>query len=202
MNLTKLISAAILALAVAAPASAVTVMTDRNQPSYSGPLSAPTSNSANFRLNFQGSDLSPPAPNSRTPWEEFAGLANTGYYNSVEANGFAEYAFQDIQKSFSIMWGSPDDYNRLSFYNGQALVFAIDGDDSAITNTPGYEAQRKFVNVKVSDIMFDRVRLDSFGKDAFEYSNVGVPQVPVPAAAVLLVTALGGLGFMGRKKRA
>jgi hypothetical protein len=173
------------------------VITDRVQPTYTGLLAAPTTFSANFRLNFQGSDLSNPVPNSRTPWEEFSGLANTAYYNSVSGGGFAEYKFGSDRTAFNIMWGSPDSYNSLKFFDDNNLVFTILGNDAKITGTPGFAAGLKFVNVHISNLTFDKVRFES-STDAFEYANVA--PVPLPAAALFIGTGLVGLVGLRRKR--
>lgn len=195
---TALFAAAVALSAIAADAATVT--TDRVQPTFTGLLGAPTSASANFRLNFQGSDLVAPVPNSRTPWEEFSGLADTAYYNSVEGGGFAEYVFDAPQTSFSLMWGSPDSYNKLQFFLADASVFSISGNNASITGTPGFVANRKFVNVTISDLSFDKVRFTSGNTDAFEYANVA--PVPLPAAAWMLLSAFGGMGLLARRRTA
>lgn len=201
MTFLKPIGVAIFLSLFSLPAVAVTITTDPTQPSYTGLLAAPTSSSAGFRLNFQGSDLSPPAPNSRTPWEEFASLANTAYYNSVEGGGFAEYVFDTARTTFSLMWGSPDGYNTLAFLdNMDNELFSIAGNNTAITNTPGFQAGRKFVNVTFSGLSaFTKVRFTS-GSDAFEFANVA--PIPLPAPILLLAAGIGGLGLVARKKRA
>jgi hypothetical protein len=201
MTTTKILIAAAVAAGFALPAFALPVVTtDKIQPGYTGKLAAPTTSSANFRLNFQGSDLTAPVPNSRTPWEDFSGLADTAYYNSVEAGGFAEYVFGAARTTFSLMWGSPDDYNTLRFFDaGGAEIFTIKGDDADITSTPGFIAARSFVNVSIKDLdPFVKVRFES-GSDAFEFANVA--PVPLPAAAWMLLGGLAGLGYLGRKRR-
>lgn len=209
INIKSLLIAAAASLC-AVPVVAATITTDHIQPTYTGLLAAPTSNSANFRLNYQGSDLSAPAPNSRTPWEEFAAIADTAYYNSVEAGGFAEYVFTTLQTTFSLMWGSPDSYNTLRFFDAaDNEVFAMSGGNSAITSATGYTPGRSFVNVSITDLdPFAKVRFGS-GSDAFEYANVAplnppssAAPVPLPAAVWTMGAALGALTLTSRKRRA
>lgn len=198
INLKTAVFAGIVAI-TSLPAFAATVTTDKIQPTYTGLLAAPTSNSSGFRLNFQGSEFANPAPNSRTPWEDFAAIADTAYYNSIEAGGFAEYDFGTTQTSFSLMWGSPDSYNTLSFFDGNTEVFSIAGNDTAITSTPGFQNGLSFVNVSITDLAFTKVVFES-GSDAFEFSNVA--PVPLPAAAWTLGAAIGALSLTARKRRA
>lgn len=195
------VSTAILFAAIASSASAVTISTDKIQPSYTGLLAAPTASSGDFRLNYVGSDLDGTSPNSRTPWEDFVTLADSAYYNSVEAGGFADYVFDTAQTSFSLMWGSPDSYNKLSFLDANdEVVFSMAGDDAAIQGTVGYVESLSFVNVTVSDLSFFTARFESIGQDAFEFANVS--PVPLPAAGWMLIAGLGGLGAIGRRRKA
>lgn len=198
INIRALLISGIVAMS-ALPAAAATVQTNTVVPAYTGKLAAPTSSSANFRLNFQGSDFVAPNPNARTPWEGL-GVENTAYYNSVESGGFAEYVFSKAQTAFSLMWGSPDSYNTLRFFNNlNQEVFDISGNDSAIINTPGYMKGRFFVNVLLTDLNpFTKVRFES-GSDAFEYSNVA--PVPLPAALPLMIAGLGAVGGLRMRRK-
>lgn len=198
INIKALLAASVIAV-TALPAFAATITTNTTAPTYTGLLAAPTSNSANFRLNFQGSDLVAPNPNSRTPWEGLS-VENTAYYNSVESGGFAEYVFATAQTAFSLMWGSPDSYNTLRFLDDtNQEVFSMTGANSAITNTPGYEDGRYFVNVLLSELdPFTTVRFES-GSDAFEYSNVA--PVPLPAALPLMIAGLGAIGGLRMRRK-
>ena len=177
----------------------LTIGTNLTLPAFTGMLTAPNSNSAAFRLNFVGNDLvDGVAPNSRSPWDTTA-FQNTAFYNSVERNGFAEYNFNTTQFSFGLMWGSPDTYNTLSFFLNGVLQYSTTGDEF----TPPAPPQRGFVNVDFSGFRqgFDTVRFES-GFDAFEYSNVlPATVIPLPTPALLLLTALGGLAYLGRRRR-
>lgn len=177
----------------AASAQALTFTTNNILPTPSANQLAPTTNSADFRLDFVGSDLSAPAPNSRTPWEGTA-FENTATYNSVEAGGFAEYVFGSARSFFSLMWGSPDDYNTLEFLLGGISQGTLTGDQ--VDDPP--PAGTGFVNVFVTDVSFDTVRFTST-QDAFEYAEVSA--VPLPAAGWLLVSAMAGFGYMSRRRR-
>lgn len=177
----------------------LTIATDMTLPAFTGMLTAPTSNSAGFRLNFVGNDLTDGvAPNSRSPWDTTA-FENTAFYNSVELGGFAEYVFDTDQTTFDIMWGSPDFYNTLSFFLDGVLQYSTTGDEF----TPPAVPQQGFINVSFSGFTngFDTVRFES-AFDAFEYSNVlPTTEIPLPTPALLLLSALGGLAYVGRMRR-
>lgn len=157
-------------------------------------MAAPTSNSADFRLNYVGSDATFPPPNSRSPWEGTIYEA-TGPYNSVEAGGFAEYVFASVQSEFGLMWGSPDVYNTLEFFLGGASQGAFNG--LTIATAAGVPVAVGFANAFFEGD-FDTVRFTSTRFDAFEYSQV--QPVPLPAAGWLFAAALGGMGLLARRR--
>jgi hypothetical protein len=184
---------------VATPAMATTTFNDTlDSP---GPSIDPTSNSANFRQDFIGNDLIAPSPNSRTPWEGTIYEA-TGKYDSVEGGGFAIFDFgSTVLTGLSIMWGSPDSYNRLTLFNSaNVAIYTLNGPFA------GFPTGLEFVNVLITDLVFNKIRLDSFNSDAFEYANFQVieqnnaPEVPLPAGLLLLLSGLGGLGFLSRAR--
>ncbi len=189
----------------AAAAHAVPVVSfDFTLPTPDGPVATPTSTTGIVRLNFVGTDASggdvfdPTPPNSRSPWDntvfENDPLAQ---YNSVSAGATATYDFARDQRSFSLMWGSPDSYNTLSFLLDGQLVFALSGTNVANPPTPG----TGFVNTTITNFLFDQVIFSS-ANDAFEYARLATSAVPVPPAALALISALAGLGFVGRKRSA
>lgn len=133
----------------------------------------------------------------RSPFEGFAGGENIDYFtvgSPGKASG-AALAFNTARTTLSLLWGSVDDYNVLYFFTDNGVV-EVSGQDvlDAGANPQGLSAA--FVTItgvgKFTAVGFESTRA------AFEFSNVAA--VPVPAAGLLLLTALGGLAAARRRK--
>lgn len=133
---------------------------------------------------------------ARDVWEVTA-LAGTGVYSSVSGKRFAQFDFGSLQNSVSYVWGSPDDYNNL-------VISLISGGFSTTIN--GVVAQPPVASgatfVTITDVMFDRLVFTS-GANAFEFANLSTSSVPapipLPAAAWMLLAAIGSLGLLSRR---
>jgi hypothetical protein len=134
----------------------------------------------------------------RSPWDTIAGMENTGTYTSVSGDSSAAYELTSAINSFDFMWGSVDDYNIIEFYFDGGWVDSLMGDDAQLDSAPkGVE----WINASVSSVfLFDEVRFIS-GSNAFEYANVQLSAVPLPAALPLYGAGIAVLGFMGWRKR-
>jgi hypothetical protein len=119
----------------------------------------------------------------RSPWSDT--LLDGSVYSSI--TGVADYTFSGLNTVLRLVWGSPDSYNTLEFYNGASLVDSVLG--GAISGNS--------LLVTISTSAFDRVRFIS-GSPAFEYANVSA--VPLPAGGLLLLGALGGITALRRRK--
>ncbi|MQX37705.1 VPLPA-CTERM sorting domain-containing protein [Roseospira navarrensis] len=158
-----------------------------------------------FRSNITESDVgsnsgaypngSVTAPgNSRSPWDGTGSEGN--YYSSIQANssGFTSIKYH-IDNAFGLMWGSPDSYNTISFYDSAwTLIDTIRGNNPGLAPQSG--SGMGFVNVafdfSATNATAMYAVLTTEGSDAFEFANVtGV--VPLPAAVWFMLTALGGL---------
>lgn len=131
--------------------------------------------------------------------------ANTSWYLTVpygQSSGTADISLGASYNYYGLYWGSIDDYNTLSFWNGDEEVFRFTGSQAAalIGTAPngnqGIAAYFNFFDLP----RFTGVRLSST-QYAFETDNHAFGQVPLPASGALF--ALGLLGLAGvRRARA
>jgi hypothetical protein len=136
---------------------------------------------------------------ARSPWEGTAYHA-TGQYTSISGGNQATYTPGGLFNQVSFVWGSPDTYNTL-----QIILSGPGGStESIIPSTtngllPPAGSLAKFVII--SAITFDTITFKS-GTNAFEFANLTLTPVPLPAAGLLLLAGLGGVGLLSRRRAA
>jgi len=156
-------------------ANAATTLIDFND------LTAPGF-SGNFSVLSTGVSGIAAAPNS-TP---FLVAPSVG----ASSSGTATYSSMNRIVAFSFDWGTPDDYNTLTFLSGNAVVASYTGANLAAANY-GYtftDAQN------VTSVNF------TSSNRAFEIDNVSVTAVPEPATWALLVVGFGMVGAAVRRR--
>jgi hypothetical protein len=139
----------------------------------------------------------------RSPYENPDNSMPAAYvgqtFSSVRS-GSVGYNFKGGASDLSILWGSPDTYNTLSFYDGLngggTLLGSFTGSSLAAALGIGHD----YVTFS-SPVAFLSVVLGS-GAPAFEYAALsvggpgGLSPVPLPPALLLFGSGLLGLMFL------
>lgn len=106
---------------------------------------------------------------------------------------------------FGFLWGSPDDYNHVDFYDGDELLKSLSGTDVFANPNPANGFQGAFPNGQYfnafagSSERITRVVFRS-GGNAFETDNLAM-SVPEPGTYTMLLAGLGALGFVARRRK-
>jgi hypothetical protein len=98
---------------------------------------------------------------------------------------------------FGLLWGSVDNYNSLSFYSGDTLLFSFTGlDVDVMANGDQGANGTRYVNI-FSDTLFDRVVASSTAY-AFEFDNVALAiHLPPAEIQIGVVPEPGTLALLG-----
>lgn len=153
-----------------------------------------------YRSPFDGSGP------GNSPYPDAGTWADVGYYavgpgsNPLTGNpdnpAILDFG-STLMKEFSFLWGSVDTYNVLSFFNGTNWIDVDSTDFGGATLGVG----ASLVNIVFgAGEYFSKVKFFS-SQQAFEFSNINVTAVPLPASLLFLLSGLGGVGFLARLRQ-
>ncbi|MEP3244041.1 MAG: VPLPA-CTERM sorting domain-containing protein [Sneathiella sp.] len=192
--ITKILALAIGAVALfSVSAQAATFNVNLDDPLVLGTLAADDT-TGNVLENVSGSVNGL----RRSPWDTTSNKDAT--YTSIGANSTAGYNFSSLVSGISFLWGSIDHWNKITFLNDGKVVDTLFGDD--VYNNSIAIPARGYANIDIiAAASFNRVVFESTPYNAFEFANLQVSAVPLPAALPLYGAGVAVLGFMGWRRR-
>jgi hypothetical protein len=107
---------------------------------------------------------------------------------------------------YGFLWGSPDRYNSVEFYDDKTLLKSLSGADVFANPSPANGFQGAFPNGQYFNAFagdaeqITRVVFRSTG-NAFETDNHAVMAVPEPGSYALLLAGLGAMGFVAMRRK-
>lgn len=166
-------------LSIAASASAMTVVTSSNGPD-TGPL-AGQSVITNFDT-AAGLSGGYSLVTGSVSGQYAAPYLDETQYLSVSGGQTATYTLAQAASSLSFYWGSIDDYNTVSFFNGDTLLGSFTG--AQIPPAPADGSQGNPLNNRRVNFAFGDVKATSIvfasTQNAFELDTLAAGGVPEP----------------------
>lgn len=216
------LAAVVLAAAVAGGAQATTITVFEHSSNRAG--NQADSFASNYMANTPAGatwDVDPtvtPPPGSiqgvfKSPFDQTPISGTQSYFSvggSVNGQGAVgptvTLTYDVAQTAITLLWGSIDTYNFIDFYSGATKVFSVDGSTVAakigvgLVTKRGYEEVARLGFYGFGPNGFDSIRFTATNS-AFEFA-LPPAHAPIPAAGLMLLTALGGIAVLRRRRKA
>lgn len=119
------------------------------------------------------------------------------HFVGISGGNSLTFSFAGPATYFGLLWGTVDDYNSITFYDGATVVGSFTGSD--LLNPPD-ATSAIYANFFANGGTFTSVTLTS-SADSFEFDNVRVAATPLPAALGLFGSAIAAMGALGIRRR-
>jgi hypothetical protein len=102
---------------------------------------------------------------------------------------------------FGFLWGSPDTYNTVSFFNGATMLGSFTG-SAVLSPANGDQSVGRYFNAFAGvGEQITRVTFAST-QNAFETDNHAyIAAIPEPETYAMLLAGLGLMGFVARRRK-
>lgn len=141
---------------------------------------------------------------AQSPFNSNGNTGSQNYYSVNTSNTPATLTYNTLQTVFNILWGSVDDYNTITFTQGDNSTVSFVGTTIAnaiggLTSNGGNYEVTALVNF--TDFAGGGFKSVAFSttQNSFEFA---LAPVPLPAGGLLLLGAVGGLAALRRRAKA
>jgi hypothetical protein len=193
------LAATVLALYTFNQSAKATTISIGNQDTSSlptGVVLAPTSTTGSFDLSVTGSipDVyRSPFGDSTTPYS----VLSPGNLPTGPSSATFNFGANSAATSVSFLWGSPDSYNSVEFFDTSNNLIATYTGNSLTPPSPG-DGFDYITFVATNGAIGSMVLLDS-GQAAFEYDSVD--PTPLPSTLSLIASGLAVLAFFAYRRK-
>lgn len=203
-------AAAALAVIVGFSGSANAVLIDNIDVTYVGDTGAPMPNVAQGGASSslgaqiqhgQPGDNANPIPLTNMGWDPFGSSEHTNeWWNIGLNNGYA--IFKVTGSALNLIWGSPNDDNKLTFYNGANSLGSVTTADliNAFNPTVGNNLNPGgyIFNFDPRAGNFTSLKFET-GQTAFEFAFTS--PIPEPSTWAMMILGFFGVGFMAYRRK-
>lgn len=123
----------------------------------------------------------------------------TSYAAVLGPNGVGTLTFAALLPGISFFMGSPDQYNSITFLQGNTILASFNGDQFTGPPANGDQSLGERISFNFNGAAVDTIKFTS-SQNSFEFDRIGL-SVPEPTTWAMMLLGFGGIGAMIRRRR-